>query len=284
MIRGKQVADSITQELTRKVKMIKFKGLVPKLVVVRVGSNESDRAYETGALKRCEAIGIAAEVKVLSSGISEEDFVNEIISLNEDDSVNGILILRPLPKHINEDKVKHVIAKEKDVDCFNPLNVANVMENDKKGFAPCTSAAVIEILKHYNVPIAGKSAAVLGSSMVVGKPVSMMLVNENSTLTLCDINTKDNPEACSKADIVVVAIGKSKLIGSEYIKDGAVVIDVGINVDEEGNITGDVDLDQVKDKVSMISPVPGGVGSVTTSILAMHVVKACYQQNGMMYF
>jgi methylenetetrahydrofolate dehydrogenase (NADP+)/methenyltetrahydrofolate cyclohydrolase len=152
------------------------------------------------------------------------------------------------------------------------------MENDNAGFPPCTPAAVMEILKYYNVQLAGKRAAVLGSSMVVGKPIAMMLLNANSTTTMCDIFTKNNPEVCSKADVLVVAIGKSRLIGSDYVKDGAVVVDVGINVNKEGKVTGDVDADKIMDKVSMITPVPGGVGSVTTSVLAKHVVKACKQQ------
>lgn len=279
IIKGKPVADSITENLICEVKDLKQAGIVPKLVMVRIGNNESDVTYQTGALKKCQTIGIDTEVREFAVYISEDDFIAEIEKLNEDSSVNGILIFRPFPKHIDESKIKNIIAKEKDVDCFNPLNCASVMENDNTGFSPCTPAAVMEILKYYNIQLAGKRAAVLGSSMVVGKPVAMMLLNANSTTTICDIFTKNNPEACSKADVLVVAIGKSRLIGSDYVKDGAVVIDVGINVDKEGKVTGDVDIDQVMDKVSMITPVPGGVGSVTTSVLAKHVIKACMQQN-----
>lgn len=279
IIKGKPVADSITENLINEVKDLKKADIVPKLVMVRVGNNESDIAYQTGALKKCKTIGIHAETRELEVGISQNDFIAEIEKLNNDSSVNGILIFRPLPMHIDENKIKHIIAKEKDVDSFNPLNFANVMANDNTGFPPCTAAAVMEILKYYDVQLAGKRAAVLGSSTVVGKPVAMMLLNANSTTTMCDIFTKNNPEVCSKADVLVVAIGKSRLIGPDYVKDGAIVVDVGINVDNEGNVTGDVDIDQVMDKVSMITPVPGGVGSVTTSVLAKHVVKACVQQN-----
>jgi len=279
IIKGKPVADNITKNLVNEVSDLRQAGIVPKLVMVRVGSNEGDIAYQTGAVKKCKAIGIDTEVKELKIDILQEAFIAEVEKLNNDNSVNGILIFRPLPMHIDENKIKHIIAKEKDVDSFNPLNFANVIANDNTGFPPCTAAAVMEILKYYDVQLAGKRAAVLGSSNVVGKPVAMMFLNSNATITMCDIFTKNNPEACSKAEVLVVAIGKSRLIGSDYVKDGAIVVDVGINVDKEGNVTGDVDIDQVMDKVSMITPVPGGVGSVTTSVLAKHVVKACVQQN-----
>lgn len=279
IIKGKPVADRITKDLIDEVNGLKQVGIVPKLVMVRVGNNEGDIAYQTGAMKKCDKIGIDVEVKELVADISQEDFIVEIEKINNDNSVNGILIFRPLPMHIDENKIKHIIAKDKDVDSFNPLNFANVIANDNTGFPPCTAAAVMEILKYYDVQLAGKRAAVLGSSTVVGKPVAMMLLNSNSTITMCDIFTKNNPQACSKAEVLVVAIGKSKLIGADYIKDGAVVVDVGINVDDKGCVTGDVDINQVMDKVSMITPVPGGVGSVTTSVLAKHVVKACVQQN-----
>jgi methylenetetrahydrofolate dehydrogenase (NADP+)/methenyltetrahydrofolate cyclohydrolase len=172
-----------------------------------------------------------------------------------------------------------VIAPEKDVDCFSPVNVAKVMENDETGFAPCTPSAVMEILKYYNVPRSGKKAVVAGRSMVVGKPVSMLLLNEDATVTICHSKTQDMRSLCSEADILVAGIGKSRMITSDYIKDGAVVIDVGINIDENGKISGDVDTEECKGKALMITPVPGGVGAVTTSVLAKHVVKACIQQN-----
>lgn len=283
IIKGKPVADSITKNLINEVNDLKQAGIVPKLVMVRVGSNEGDIAYQTGAMKKCKIIGIETEVRELEADVSQEDFIAEIEKLNKDISVNGILIFRPLPMHISENKIKHIIAKEKDVDSFNPLNFANVIANDNTGFPPCTAAAVMEILKYYEIGLAGKRAAVLGSSTVVGKPVAMMFLNSNATITMCDIFTKNNPEACSKAEVLVVAIGKSKLIGSDYIRDGAIVVDVGINVDEEGNVTGDVNIEQVIDKVSMITSVPGGVGSVTTSVLAKHVVKACIQQNNLKF-
>jgi len=279
IVKGKPVADAITAEVSDQVKALKEKGIFPKLKIVRVGANPSDLAYEKGALKRCETIGVGAEVLELPEDITQDDFIKELKKVNEDSSVNGILIFRPFPKQLDEKVIKYVIAPEKDVDCFSPVNVAKVMENDSTGFAPCTPSAVIEMLKHYKVPMKGKKAVVVGRSMVVGKPVSMLLLNENATVVICHSRTENMPQVCSDADILVVGIGKSKMIDSSYVKDGAVVIDVGINVDDQGNMSGDVDTEGVAEKASMVTAVPGGVGAVTTSILAKHVVKACMQQN-----
>lgn len=279
IIKGKPVADAISEELVRKVETLKTKSIIPKLTIVRVGTNPSDLAYERGALKRCESIGMLAEVKELPEDISQDDFIIELKKINSNKLVNGILIFRPFPKQLDEKVIKYVIAPEKDVDCFSPVNVAKIMENDATGFAPCTPSAVMEILKYYNVPMTGKKAVVVGRSMVVGKPVSMLLLNENSTVTICHSKTQGMPSVCSEADILVVGIGKAKMINSSFVKNGAVVIDVGINVDENGNMCGDVDTDVCIEKVSMITPVPAGVGSVTTSILAKQTIKACMQQN-----
>ncbi|MBI6873916.1 bifunctional 5,10-methylenetetrahydrofolate dehydrogenase/5,10-methenyltetrahydrofolate cyclohydrolase [Clostridium aciditolerans] len=281
IIKGKPVADAISEELTKEVVELKAKGITPKLTIVRVGANGSDLAYERGALKRCDGIGIATQVVELPEDIIQEDFIKELKKVNEDKSTHGILIFRPFPKQLDESVIKYVIAPEKDVDCFSPVNVAKVMENDSTGYAPCTPSAVIEILKHYNVPMKGKKAVVVGRSMVVGKPVSMLLLNENATVTICHSRTQDMPKVCSEADVLVVGIGKAKMIDSSYVKEGAVVIDVGINVDEQGNLCGDVNTGDCTEKASMITPVPAGVGSVTTSILAKHVVKACKLQNNL---
>jgi len=279
IIKGKPVADAISEELTRKVKMLKGKSITPKLTIVRVGADPSDLAYERGALKRCDSIGVLTEVKEFPVDITQDDFIAELKKINDDKAVNGILIFRPFPKQLEEKVLKYVIAPEKDVDCFSPVNVAKVMENDETGFAPCTPAAVMEILKYYKVPMKGKKAVVVGRSMVVGKPVSMLLLNENATVTICHSKTEDMPGVCSEADILVVGIGRAKMINSSYVKEGAVVIDVGINVDENGNMCGDVDTEDCLPKTSMITPVPAGVGSVTTSILAKQTIKACMQQN-----
>lgn len=279
IIKGKPVADKISEILINDVKNLKIKGIYLKLTIVRVGSRGDDLAYERGALKRCQTIDIETEVLELDENITQEDYINEIKRLNNDESVHGILCFRPLPKHLNEDEIKYVISPEKDVDSFSPINTAKVMEGDTTGFPPCTPTAVVEILKHYDVNLSGAKVVVLGRSMVVGKPAAMLLLNENATVTVCHSRTKDLQNITSDADILVAAVGRAKMVKSEFVKEGAVVVDVGINVDESGKLCGDVDTDDVLNKVSMITPVPAGVGSVTTSILAKHVVKACKLQN-----
>ncbi len=279
IIKGKPVADKISEILINDVKKLKIKGIYTKLTIVRVGSRGDDLAYERGALKRCQTIDIETEVLELDENITQEDYINEIKKLNNDESVHGILCFRPLPKHLNEDEIKYVISPEKDVDSFSPINTAKVMEGDTTGFPPCTPTAVVEILKHYDVNLSGAKVVVLGRSMVVGKPAAMLLLNENATVTVCHSRTKDLQSITSDADILVAAVGRAKMVKSEFVKEGAVVVDVGINVDESGKLCGDVDADDVLDKASMITPVPAGVGSVTTSILAKHVVKACKLQN-----
>ncbi|WP_447497683.1 bifunctional 5,10-methylenetetrahydrofolate dehydrogenase/5,10-methenyltetrahydrofolate cyclohydrolase [Clostridioides difficile] len=279
IIKGKPVADKISEELIKEVDLLIKEGINPKLTIVRVGARSDDLSYERGALKRCQNIGITTEVLELAKDITQEEYIDVLKRVNDDKNVNGILCFRPLPKHLNEEVIKYVIAPEKDVDCFSPINSAKVMEGDKSGFPPCTPTAVVEILKHYNVDLKGSKVTVLGRSMVVGKPVSMLLLSEHATVTICHSKTKNLSGVAAEADVLIAAIGRAKMVDESFVKDGAVVIDVGINVDEEGNLCGDVDTNAVLDKVSMITPVPAGVGSVTTSILAKHVVKACKLQN-----
>lgn len=279
IIKGKPVADKISEDLKKEVKSLNEMGIKPKLAIVRVGERADDLAYERGALKRCQNIGIETEVVELDENISQDEFIKAVHKLNEDDKVNGILTFRPLPKHLSEDEIKYEINPKKDIDCFNPINTAKIVENDKTGYPPCTPTAVIEILKHYGINLTGANIVVLGRSMVVGKPLSMLLLNENATVNICHSKTRNLPEIASQADILVAAVGRAKMVKKDYVKDGAIVIDVGVNVDDQGNLCGDVDMEDVLDKVSMITPVPGGVGAVTTSILATNIVKACKLQN-----
>lgn len=279
IIKGKPVADKISEDLKKEVENLNEMGINPKLAIVRVGERPDDLAYERGALKRCQNIGIETEVVELDENISQEEFIKAVHKLNEDDKVNGILTFRPLPKHLSEDEIKYEINPKKDIDCFNPINTAKIVENDKTGYPPCTPTAVIEILKHYGINLTGANIVVLGRSMVVGKPLSMLLLNENATVNICHSKTRNLPEIASQADILVAAVGRAKMVKKDYVKDGAIVIDVGVNVDDQGNLCGDVDMEDVLDKVSMITPVPGGVGAVTTSILATNIVKACKLQN-----
>jgi len=279
VLKGKPVADKISEGLTQEVEVLKEKGITPKLAILRVGARGDDLAYEKGALSRCAKIGIDTEVKEFPEDITQEDFIEALRKTNGDPSIHGILIFRPLPKQLNEDVIKYEIAAEKDIDCLSPINAAKLLEGDDTGFPPCTPMAVIEILKHYEVQMEGKKAVVLGRSMVVGKPAALLLLKENATVTICHSRTKELSSVTKEGDILVAAIGKDRFVKEDFIKEGAVVIDVGINVDSEGNMYGDVDFEGCKEKAGMITPVPAGVGSVTTSILAKHVLKACRLQH-----
>lgn len=279
LAKGKPVADKITEEVKIEVEQFKKNHIIPKLKIVRVGEREDDLSYERAAVKRMSTCGVECEVLELPVHINQEDFKEELKKVDMDESVHGILLFRPLPEQINENDVKFIISPEKDIDCFNPINVAKIMEGDETGFPPCTPTAAIEILKHYNVPMKGKNAVVLGRSMVVGKPAAMLLLKENATVIICHSKTENLPEVAAKADILIAAIGKSNMVTSEYVKEGAAVIDVGINVDSQGNMTGDVNTEDCIEKCGLITPVPAGVGSVTTAVLAKHVVKACRQIN-----
>lgn len=280
IIKGKPVGDALSEVLKGECEALVKDGIQPKLAILRVGAKPNDLSYEKGALKKCDTIGIKAEVTELPEGTTQEQYIEALEKLNKDSSVHGILTFRPLPKGIDEEVIKNVIAPEKDVDCFSPMNTAKLMEGDKTGFPPCTPTAVVEILKHYNVPLKGAKVVVLGRSMVVGKPVSMLLLGENATVTICHSKTQDLPKVCADADVLVAGVGRARMVNADYVKEGAVVIDVGINAKPEGGgICGDVDTDDVVGKASMVTPVPAGVGSVTTSILAKHVIKACKQQN-----
>lgn len=279
IIKGKPVADRITENLIEETKKLKELDIVPKLAIVRIGENPDDMSYERGAMNRCAKIGIDVQNIVLQGDVSEGEYIEVIKNLNDDKNINGILCLRPLPKNINENKVKSIIDAKKDVDCFNPINSAKLFEGEKDGYAPCTPEAVMKILNHYEVDLSGKKVVVLGRSLIVGKPVSIMLMGENATVTICHSKTENLAEEAKKADVLVAAIGRAKMVDKSYIKKGATVIDVGINVDESGNLCGDVDTESAIGIAKMVTPVPAGVGSVTTSVLAEHVIKACKIQN-----
>lgn len=279
IIKGKPVADAITAEIVKDVEVLKSKGIEPKLKIVRVGAREDDLAYERGALSRMEKCGIKAEVLELPVDICQADFVKELKAVNDDPSVHGILLFRPLPKQLDMEEIKFVVDPVKDIDCMNPLNAEKIFEGDKTGYPPCTSQACVEILDHYGIDMKGKRAAVIGRSMVVGKPLAMLLLDKNATVTICHSRTNDLPGVCRQAEVVIAAVGRAEMVTGDFISEGAIVIDVGINVNAEGKLCGDVKFDECVDKASMITPVPAGVGSVTTSVLAKHVVKACKQIN-----
>lgn len=253
-------------------------GQVPKLAIVRVGEKPDDMSYERGAMKKMENFGLRVQSYVYPEEISDEAFKAEFAKINEDPDVTGILLLRPLPKQICEKDIEQMIDPEKDLDGISPVNIAKVFAGDSTGFAPCTAEAVIEVLKANQIPIEGKRVTIVGRSMVVGKPLSMLMVKENATVTICHTRTKDLKGTCRNAEILVAAAGRAKMLNQEYVGQDAVVMDVGINVDENGKLCGDVDYDSIQELASMATPVPGGVGAVTTAVLAKHLVQAAQRR------
>lgn len=274
IMKGTDVAKSMKEELIREVEALKNRGITPCLSIIRVGARPDDLSYERGARKRMEMTGIQCKVTELPDDVSQEVFEQTFSQINKDSSVHGVLLLRPLPKTLDEDPVRAMIDPKKDVDGMSPVNMAKVFSGDAVGFAPCTAQAVMEMLRFYGILPKGKRVTILGRSMVVGRPLAMRLLKENATVTVCHTQTENLAAECSKAQILVAAAGKARMVTEDMVDDGAVVVDVGINVDEDGSLCGDVNYEAVKNKASYISPVPGGVGSVTSSVLAKHVVES----------
>ncbi|BDB01092.1 bifunctional 5,10-methylenetetrahydrofolate dehydrogenase/5,10-methenyltetrahydrofolate cyclohydrolase [Clostridium botulinum] len=271
---GNEVALKIKEDLNLRIDKLKEKNIIPKLAILRMGNKPDDISYERSIIKSCERLNIETKVEELNEDILEEDFLKLMESLNNEKEIHGILVFRPYPKHLNENTINSSIALNKDVDCMHPLNLERIFEGDLNQFMPCTPEAVIEILKYYDIDLKGKNIVIINRSMVVGKPLSMMILSNNATVTICHSKTIDLPSITKKADIVVTAIGKAKLIKEEYFNEDSIVMDVSINVDENGKLCGDVDFENVKEKVGAITPVPKGVGSVTTTLLLKHIVDA----------
>lgn len=272
-LKGKPVADKICEDVKQKVEELKAQGKTACLATVRVGKKPEDIYYEQAAIKRMKSVGIETKKLVFDDRISEDELIEEIKKLNDDEAVSGILLFMPLPKHIDGDKVRNTIATLKDVDGLTDENALKIYKNDRTGFAPCTPSAVMNLLRFYGIDIQGKNAVIIGRSMVVGKPLSMLMLRDNATVTICHTKTKDIASVCRNADILVASAGSAKIVKADFVKKNAVVIDVGINEDENGNMCGDVDFDDVRDVAKAVTPVPGGIGSITTSILAKHVVR-----------
>lgn len=279
VMKGVEVAKAMKENLIKEVDALKEAGANPNLTIIRVGVRPDDLAYERGALKRMDMVGIDCKVVELPEDISQKELEAEFEKVNKDAEVHGILLFRPLPKHLDEEPLKAMINPLKDVDCMSPVNIAKVFSGDESGFAPCTAEAVVEMLKHFQVPLEGKNVTIVGRSMVVGKPLSMLLLGENATVTVCHTRTQNLAEKCRQADILVAAAGKASMITEDMVSEGTVVADVGINVNAEGKLCGDVDYEVVENKVAAISPVPGGVGSITTSVLAKHVIRSARYLN-----
>lgn len=279
ILKGKVVADNIKQNIIKDVSGLKNSGIEPTLAILRVGKNPDDIAYEKSILKNCEKVGIKGIVYEESESITTEGLLHSLNKLNEDESIHGILVFRPLPKQIDEKLISSSINPKKDIDCMHPLNLEKIFEGNMNGFAPCTPKAAMKILDYYNIPLEGANVAVINRSMVVGKPLAMMLLGKNSTVIICHSRTKDLKSITKGADIVVTALGRPNYFNEEYFNDNSTVIDVGISLNNEGKICGDVDTLPVSNVVENITPVPGGVGSVTTSILLSHVIYACKNLN-----
>ena len=274
LLKGIETAKAISAKLQKETEALKQRGVCPCLAIVRVGERQDDLAYERGAMKRCELVGIAVKNVVLAENVSQQELISQVEQLNLDETVHGILVFSPLPKHLDEKELREKLSPQKDVDGITDGSLSGVYSGAKTGFPPCTAEACVKLLKHYEIALEGKSVVVIGRSLVIGKPVSMLLLSENATVTICHSKTKNLEEVCQSADVLVVAAGEAQMRGKDFVKFGQVVVDVGIHVDEDGNLCGDVNFGEVENIVTSISPVPGGVGSVTTAILASHIIEA----------
>ena len=288
LLKGKPVADRITIEIGERAAKLRAQGVVPTLAIVRLGEEPGDLSYEKGAVKRAAEAGIEVKRLGFDRDMTQENLIAEIERLNEDDSIHGVLMFRPLPKHIDEKAVCEVLDPAKDIDGITSGSLAGIFMDSDVGFPPCTAAACIELLDHYGYDLKGKKVTIMGRSLVIGKPVAMMAMRRNATVTICHSRTtaEDFAAAGRNADIVIAAVGKARMITEDILGKGQVILDVGINMDEEGKLCGDVDFDKnsaaedgtypdgIGAKAKAITPVPAGVGSVTTAVLMKHVIKS----------
>jgi methylenetetrahydrofolate dehydrogenase (NADP+)/methenyltetrahydrofolate cyclohydrolase len=274
ILKGKEVADALTETMKKDVEALKAKGISPTLGIVRVGERDDDISYEKGVKKRCETVGVGVKQYVLPANATQQQLLDVIHQANEDKGVHCVLLFRPLPKHIDDNAVRAALLPTKDIDGITDGSLAGVFANIKLGFPPCTAEACMAILAHNNIDPSGKRVTVVGRSLVIGRPVAMMLMHKNGTVTICHTKTVNLPDVVREAEIVVVAAGKAESIGAEYFREGQVVIDVGIHVKTEGGLCGDVKFAEAEPIVKAITPVPGGVGTVTTCITIQHVIEA----------
>ncbi len=274
ILKGAPVVAAMNEANAARCAALKEKGVVPTLAVVRVGAREDDLSYEKGVMARCSKVGVEVKQFLLPADAAQAQLLDVIAQVNADPAIHGCLLFRPLPKQFDDNTVRAALAPEKDVDGITDGSLAGVFTNTAIGYPPCTAQACLEILKYYQVPLSGKRAVVVGRSLVVGKPAAMMLDRENATVTLCNSRTQNLPALCKEADIVVVAMGRMGYIGADCLRAGQTVVDVGIHVNAEGKLCGDVRFAEAEPVVDTITPVPGGVGTVTTSVLVGHVVDA----------
>ncbi len=278
LLKGAPVAAAISEETAKMTEALRTSGITPVLAVVRVGEREDDLSYERGIVKRAAATGIGVRVEAMPRDVENGAFLKKLDELSSDTSVHGILMFRPLPKQIDAEAARRAISFEKDVDGCTDQSLCGVFTGEKTGFPPCTAEAAMEILKFYGTDPCGRRAVVIGRSLVIGRPAAMMLMHANATVTVCHTRTRDLPSVVREADIVVAATGKTCGLGADCFREGQIVIDVGIGWSEEkGKLCGDVDFDEVEKTVGAITPVPGGVGSVTTAILCRHAAEAAWR-------
>ena len=276
--RGMPAVKAMAEEFKSRVAALKERGVYPKLAVVRAGEREDDIAYEKGIMKRFGTVEAEVEVIKLPIDIDEESFEETIRRLNEDEKVHGILVFRPLPKQLDDNRLKEIIRPDKDVDSISMANAAKVFAGDKTGYASCTAQAVMELLEHNKIDLTGKKVAIVGRSLVVGKPLAMLMLGRNATVTVCHTRTKNIAEECKRADILVACAGSAKMIKRDFTNPDQIVVDVGINF-VDGAMCGDVDYDDVAEHVAAITPVPGGVGTVTTSVLLKHTLESAERRD-----
>jgi len=274
LLKGAPVVAALNAKMMEDIEVLKSKGTIPTLAILRVGEREDDLSYERSAMNRCTTVGVEVKNVILPSDVSQNTLMKELDALNTDDSVHGILLFRPLPKHLDEEAVRKALNPDKDIDGITDGSLTGVFTGSGEGFPPCTAQACIEILDYYGIDCKGKRAVVVGRSLVVGKPAAIMLMGKHATVTVCHTRTVDMPSVTRQAEILIVAAGKAEALVKEYFSPGQVVIDVGINVTPEGKFCGDVNFDDAEPIVNAITPVPGGVGTVTTSVLISHVVEA----------
>ena len=274
ILKGAPVVAAMNEANAARCEALKAKGITPTLAVVRVGAREDDLSYERGVMTRCGKVGVAVRQYLLPADAAQEQLLDVIHGINADPAIHGCLLFRPLPKQFDDRTIRAALSPEKDIDGITDGSLAGVFTNTAIGYPPCTAQACLEILRHYDLPLSGKRAVVVGRSLVVGKPAAMMLDRQNATVTLCNSRTQNLPALCREADILVVAMGKMGFIGGDCLREGQVVVDVGIHVNAEGKLCGDVRFAEAEPVVGAITPVPGGVGTVTTSVLVSHVVDA----------
>ena len=274
LLKGAAVVAAMNEKMTAEITALKTRGVSPTLAILRVGERDDDISYEKGAMKRCDTVGVAVKNVVLPADVTQDVLMQNVETLNNDKSVHGVLIFRPLPKHLDEEAVRNALKPEKDIDGITDGSLAGVFTGNGQGFAPCTAQACMEILDFYKIDCKGKRAVVIGRSLVVGKPAAIMLMGKNATVTVCHTRTVDMPSVARTAEILIVAAGKAGAVTKDYLAPGQIVVDVGINMADDGKLCGDVKFDDAEPIVGAITPVPGGVGTVTTSVLVSHVVEA----------